>query len=166
LKDRMPFGYWNRSALELAIDHPPEAANSASGYIRVSRENKVDYLHRWLWEEFHGPIPVGHRVDHENGKRTDCRLLNLRCGLPVLNYRNMGMRSDNTSGVTGVSFWRAGNAWRASVTDHVTGKHRCKTFSIKKYGDEMAFDMACDARADMIEDMNNQGAGYTARHGK
>lgn len=166
MKDRMPMGYWNRPAQDLAITHPTDAANSASGYIRISRDNKVEYLHRWLWEELVGPIPLDHEIDHENGIRTDCALSNLRCVPQIVNLRNSKKRTDNTSGVTGVSFWTAGNAWRAVVIDNITGKQRCKTFSVAKYGDLMAFDLACDAREAMINQLNQQGAGYTGRHGK
>lgn len=100
MKERMPMGYWNKSVDELAIAHPLEAANSATGYIRISRGNKILYLHRWLWEMRHGPIPAGYTVDHINGIRTDCRWCNLRCVPTVINLRNSTKRSDNTSGVT------------------------------------------------------------------
>lgn len=165
MKDRMPMGYWNQSPKDLAVNHPKEAANSASGYIRVSRNNVIHYLHRWLWEQLIGPIPAGYTIDHINGKRTDCQLTNMRCVEWVYNLRNASMRVDNTSGVTGVSFWSAGNAWRAVVYDPITGKQKCKTFSLAKWKD-MAFTMACDAREDMIQELNERGAGYTERHGK
>jgi hypothetical protein len=166
MKDRMPMGYWGQSATDLAITHPPEAANSASGYIRVSRNNVVVYLHRWLWEQLVGPIPLGHQIDHENGIRTDCLISNLRCAPQVFNLRNSKKRSDNTSGVAGVSFWNTYQAWRAVVIDPVTKKQKSKTFSVSIHGNEMAFDLACDAREQMIEALNQQGAGYTTRHGK
>lgn len=166
MKARAPMYHWNKSARELATCHSPDDVNSVAGYIRISRNNKVLYLHRWLWEELVGPIPVGHTIDHKNGIKHDCRLVNLRCVPEVINLRNSSMRSDNTSGVTGVSFWASGNAWRAVAYHHTAKKQRCKTFSVLKYGDEMAFIMACDARQDMVEELNQQGAGYTARHGK
>lgn len=164
MKSRMPMNYWNQDAITLAIAHPEEACNSASGYIRISRKNTIMYLHRWIWEQLVGEIPEGHQIDHINGVKTDCRLENLRCVPQVYNLRNSKMRSDNTSGVTGVSYWKAGHAVRASVINHITKKQKCKTFSIKKYG-ESAFDLACDARADMLEELNKNGAGYTDRHG-
>lgn len=105
MKERMPMGYWNKSVDELAVAHPPEAANSATGYIRISRGNKILYLHRWLWKMKNGPIPAGYTIDHINGIRTDCRWCNLRCVPIVINLRNSTKRSDNTSGVTGVSLW-------------------------------------------------------------
>lgn len=167
MKERMPMGYWNKSIDELAIAHPLEAANSATGYIRISRGNKILYLHRWLWETRNGPIPAGYTIDHINGIRTDCRWCNLRCVPIVINLRNSTKRSDNTSGVTGVSLWDSpkGIFWRATCTDNITKKQKCKVFSVKKYGYEFAFQQACDARADMLEALNQKGAGYTDRHG-
>lgn len=164
MKNRMPMNYWNQPAQDLAITHPQSAANSAGGYIRISRENIIHYLHRWLWEELVGPIPIGYEIDHENGTRTDCRLKNLRCIPQAINMRNAAMRSDNTSGVKGVSYWSSGKAWRASFTDYPLGKRKNVTFSVNKYGNDLAFAMACDARADAIAEQNNKGAGYTVRH--
>lgn len=165
MKTRVPMHHWNQDAKSLAICHSPADVNSASGYIRISRENKVVYLHRWLWNELVGPIPAGFTIDHINGVRYDCRMDNLRCVPWKTNLRNAAMRSDNSSGVTGVSFWSAGNAWRASVI-LLNGKQRCKTFSVAKWGEAHAFALACDARQDMIDELNQQGAGYTSRHGK
>lgn len=168
IKDRMPMGYWNRPIAELAVAHPLEAANSVSGYIRISRGNKVHYLHRWLWEQRNGVIPEGYTIDHINGIRTDCRWVNMRCIPWAVNLRNSAKRSDNKSGVTGVSLWKSpkGEFWRATCTNNLTKKQKCKVFSINKYGYDFAFELACDARADMIEDLNQQGAGYTDRHGQ
>lgn len=160
---RKPHGHWNQEAKDLAVVHKPEDANSESGYIRISRGNKVHYLHRWVWEQLVGPIPTGMQIDHKNGIRTDCRIDNLRCVKQIANLRNSAIRSDNTSGVKGVSKWAKGNAWRATVYK-LDGTMKCKTFSIAKYGDDTAFTMACDARQDMMAELNLQGAGYTARH--
>lgn len=162
---RKPMRYWNQPANQLAVCHSSADVNSASGYIRVSRENKIIYLHRWLWEELVGPIPIGHSIDYVNGIRYDCRLSNMRCVDTATNQRNTSKRTDNTSDVTGVSLWTAGNAWRATVIQ-LNGKQKCKTFSIAKWGEDLAFAMACDARQDMIDELNQQGAGYTQRHGK
>ena len=168
IKDRMPMGYWNKPVEELATAHPVEAANSVSGYIRISRSNKIHYLHRWLWEQRNGVIPLGYTIDHINGIRTDCRWANMRCIPWEINLRNSTKRSDNKSGVTGVSQWNSpkGLFWRATCKDNLTKKQKCKVFSINKYGNDFAFELACDARADMIQILNQQGAGYTDRHGQ
>ena len=163
-KQRKPKGFWNQTAEQLAIAHPPSDANSNDDYIRVMRDGELVYLHRWLWEQLVGPIPEGYQIDHRNGIRTDCRLENLRCSEQVVNLRNSSQRSDNTSGIRGVDRWRQ-LYWRASCHDPITKKHRCKVFSIAKYGDETAFEMARSARQAMIQELNAQGAGYTERHG-
>lgn len=164
MRERKPFGYWRKSAEELAIVHSPNDANGSDGYIRISRNNKVIYLHVWIWEELKGEIPDGYQIDHKNGIRTDCRLINLRCIPQKLNLRNTAKKSNNTSGVTGVDYWKTGNAWRASVFDPTTGKRVSKTFSIKKYGED-AFNLACEARKEAMENLIAMNAGYTKRHG-
>jgi hypothetical protein len=164
MKQRRPKGFWNQPAETLAQSYPASDANSAAGYIRISRDNEVIYLHRWLWEKLVGPIPQGHQIDHINGIRTDCRLSNLRCIPQQDNLRNATQRSTNKSGVTGVSFWSTGNAWRSVTYCPNTGKQKIKTFSIAKYGNEKAFDLACAARTEAMNDLIAMGA-YTQRHG-
>ena len=162
-----PYGHWQGTAQEIAKAYPPSDANSAGGYIRISRDNEVHYMHRWIWEQIFGPIPPGWEIDHINGVRTDNRLENLRCIPQAANKRNMKTGTSNTSGVQGVSLWettRRGNQkvsmWRA-VAMTPAGKQVIKTFSIKKYGYEQAFQLACDARAQMKKDY-----GYHPNHGR
>jgi hypothetical protein len=164
---RKPMGYWAGSAHDLAQCYPNSDANSPNGYIRISRDNVVVYLHRWIWEQIFGPIPAGWEIDHINGVRTDNRLCNLRCIPGAANKRNMKTSSKNVSGVQGVSRWettRRGNQkvsmWRATCNDQ-SGKQVIKTFSIKKYGEEQAFQMACEARVQMEKQY-----GYHPNHGR
>lgn len=158
---------WAGSAHDLAQFYPPSYANGSNGYIRISRDNVVHYLHRWLWEQFFGPIPVDHEIDHINGVKTDNRLKNLRCIHQSIQHKNKPKGKNNTSGVMGVSRWetiRRGNQkismWRA-VANNQQGKQVIKTFSIKKYGEAGAFDLACEAREQMLKDYN-----YHPNHGR
>jgi len=48
---------WAGTAYELARCYPAEDANGANGYIRISRNNVVVYLHPWIWEQTFAPIP-------------------------------------------------------------------------------------------------------------
>ena len=162
-----PYGYWAGSAHELAQCYPASDANSENGYIRISRDNVVVYLHIWIWEQVFGPIPYGWEVDHINGIKTDNRLDNLRCIPQAAQARNKPKRSDNSSGVQGVTRWettRRGNQrvsmWRATCHDR-SGKQVIKTFSIRKYGEEQAFELACAARKQMEKDF-----GYHPNHGR
>jgi len=164
---RKPMNYWTGSAHDLAQCYPASDANGENGYIRISRDNVVVYMHIWIWEQIFGPVPVGYEIDHINGVRTDNRLNNLRCIPKAMQRRNAAKRQDNTSGVQGVSRWettRRGNQkvemWRATCHDQ-SGKQVIKAFSIKKYGEELAFQMACDARKQMEKDY-----GYHPNHGR
>ena len=117
-------------------------------------------MHRWIWEQLVGPIPTGYEIDHENGIRTDNRLSNLRAIPKKDQRRNAAKRSDNASGVQGVSFWSTGNAWRAVAYDQ-QGKQIITTFSAKKYGNEEAFRLACEKRKEM-----ETRYGYHPNHGR
>ena len=164
---RKPMNYWAGSAQDLAQCYPTSDANCEGGYIRISRNNVVVYMHVWIWEQTFGPVPAGYEVDHINGIKTDNRLNNLRCIPKKMQLRNMPKRSDNTSGVQGVSRWettRRGNQkvamWRATCHDQ-KGKQVIKTFSIKKYGEDEAFKLACNARKEMEKQY-----GYHPNHGR
>ena len=164
---RKPMNYWAGSAHDLAQVYPESDANGENGYIRISRDNVVVYMHVWIWEQIFGPIPEGWEVDHINHIKTDNRIDNLRCIPKSMQARNKSMRADNKTGITGVSKWetiRRGtqkvSAWRA-VAHNKQGKQVIKTFSIKKYGDEDAFDMACEARRLMVIEY-----GYHPNHGR
>lgn len=93
---------------------------------------------------------------------------NVRWANDEMQSRNKGMYSSNKSGVTGVYLHtdRYGRqAWAASWYE-AGRKQRTRYFSIKKYGDELAFFAACELRSLMIERLNMLGAGYTENHGK
>lgn len=165
--DRKPYGYWSGSALDLANFYPASDANGENGYIRISRDNIVVYMHVWIWEQIFGPVPEGYEVDHINGIRTDNRLDNLRCIPKAMQRRNSAKRSDNVSGTQGVSRWETTrrktqkvSMWRATCHDQ-NGKQVIKTFSIKKYGEDLAFELACNARKEM-----EKLYGYRPNHGR
>lgn len=79
--------------------------------------------------------------------------------------RNRRKHSSNTSGVTGVWFSNEANAW-VSGWYGVDGKGRNKYFSVRKYGEDQAFQLACDYRAEMISQLKTLGFNYTEFHGK
>lgn len=70
--------------------------------------------HRVAWFLHHGAWPSG-EIDHINGDRLDNRIANLRDVCPSQNRMNQAMRSDNTTGVTGVSWLRRSNEWVAHI---------------------------------------------------
>jgi len=62
----------------------------------------------------HGEEPE--EIDHDNGVRSDNRLLNLVATTREGNMRNKGMRKDNRSGVTGVGWHAKDRRWVAHIT--------------------------------------------------
>lgn len=162
-----PMNHWAGNAQDIAKCYSAEDANSTQGYIRISRNNQIHLMHRWIWEQIFGAIPDEWEIDHINGIKTDNRLENLRCIPQAAQKRNMPTRVDNVSGVMGVSRWettRRGNQkvlmWRAVATD-TQGKQVIKTFSIKKHGEDDAFALACAARSEMEKEFN-----YHPNHGR
>ena len=144
----------------------------SDGYWKVGLGGDRFKVHKIVWA-IHNPddIQDGMHVDHLNGVRSDNRISNLRLDLPVINHRNRSMNKNNTTGTTGVMFHERiqptgeyFSKYSTSVYD-CSGKKIAKSFSCQKYGEEKAFSLACEWRAKMIEELNQQGAGYTDRHG-
>ena len=73
------------------------------GYVQVSVLGVQVLLHRLVWEQANGTIPDGYVIDHINRNKQDNRLANLRLATRAENNCNSGLRSDNTSGVKGLS---------------------------------------------------------------
>ena len=87
------------------------------GYINVTIEG-VHYLaHRIAWAMYYGQWPTND-IDHKNRNKADNRIKNLRDVTNSVNHRNLRVRCDNSSGVTGVT--KRGNRWRAQI--QVNGK--------------------------------------------
>lgn len=86
-------------------------------YVQLSILNKRYYAHRVAWIIANGNINF--EIDHINGDGTDNRICNLRDVDHLSNCRNMNMKSNNTSGATGVRF--ESGKWKASIS--VLGKN-------------------------------------------
>ena len=56
-------------------------------------------LHRYLWEQVHGPIPEGMTIDHIDGDRKNNDMTNLRMVSQSDNLKNMRTRSNQVPGV-------------------------------------------------------------------
>lgn len=114
-----------------------------------------DYEQDWTLE----------RIDPRKNYEPD----NVKWLLNEFQPRNKKKSRRNTTGATGVVLEigeRNSVRYRAFWCDLETGKNKSKSFSIKKYGKEEAFRLACEWRTKMIEQLNAQGAGYTETHGQ
>lgn len=85
------------------------------GYPVANVKNKLIRLFDFVMAQKFDEKPEGCYVDHINHDKLDNRLTNLRFVLPLESSRNMPLRADNTSGVTGVSKTKKG-AYRAYIT--------------------------------------------------
>ena len=89
-------------------------STSAQGYKQGGILRHQLSAHRVIWALVHGHWPKG-MIDHINGVRTDNRLANLRVVSDAENSRNSAIRSDNTSGRTGVHWNRSQRKWEAYI---------------------------------------------------
>lgn len=95
---------------------------SGKSYREIGIAGKLYRAHRLAWLYTHGHFPP-REIDHINGDGTDNRLCNLRSVTPSENQRNSRLRSDNSSGTSGVSWQRAARKWVAQIKVDSKSKH-------------------------------------------
>jgi hypothetical protein len=119
-------------------------------YCRVKIGGHRHQAHRLCYLLFWGVWPEQH-IDHIDGDGLNNRWDNLRDVPNQKNLRNAQQRSDNTSGVTGVSWHKTRKKWRADIK--VDG--RCVYLGL--------FDTLEEAAAARLA--ANEQYNYTKRHG-
>lgn len=75
--------------------------------------------------------------------------------------QNTKLRVDSSTGIVGVCL--SGSNYVANWQED--GKRKCQKFSIRKYGEQGALNLAKDARARAIAKLNSEGQQYSDRHG-
>jgi len=105
--------YWKKKTNKRhSIDKPAGTINSL-GYVVITLNGKKMHEHRlvWLW---HGKeLPV--MIDHINRDKADNRIENLRAADYITNSYNSKLKTDNTSGVKGVSWCNTYNKWIVQI---------------------------------------------------
>lgn len=101
----------------------------SKGYVQIKIKGRLYLAHRLAWLYVHGVFPDSH-LDHIDRNPKNNAIANLRiCSRPE-NHQNLGLRSNNTSGVTGVSWNKRSGQWLAYI--NVNGvRHRIGLFSDK-----------------------------------
>lgn len=83
-------------------------------YFSAMLFSKNVKVHRVIWLYMTGSWPVN-QVDHINGDGTDNRWCNLREVDLSENGKNMRLREDNSTGLTGVYWCVTESMWRAQI---------------------------------------------------
>lgn len=104
---------------------------SKNGYVQIGISGKRYYAHRLAWLYVFGEIPIGD-IDHKNGEKSDNRIANLRIATRSQNIMNVGIKSNNTSGVKGVSWIKKRGKWQALVCINGLNNHLGLYDDIKK----------------------------------
>ena len=84
------------------------------GYIGIRVKYKLYYAHRLAWLYVYGFIPENY-LDHINRNRSDNRIENLREASVQCNARNCKVKKTNTSGITGVSWYKRDKKWLVGI---------------------------------------------------
>lgn len=118
--------FWRERTLDMSVDQRScsiwnaqfsgvEAFTAYSkGYKRGNINGFFVYAHRVIWAMHTGAWPID-QIDHINHNRDDNRIINLREVSVVENSQNSKLYNTNSSGVTGVSFCKRLNKWRAYI---------------------------------------------------
>lgn len=102
------------------------------------------------------PVEDGLLCDHINRNPLDNRRDNLRMVNRSINATNARARTESKSGVRGVYYRpaRPGIAKAAWICEwSINGKRKTKSFSVGIYGDDGAFERACQLREEKINEM-------------
>lgn len=131
----------------------------SNGYFTVSTQGSNVLAHRVVWLLCNGDDPEDHVIDHIDGDRSNNKIENLRKIKPKDNNKNTTLRKDNTTGLCGVHYVKGLNLYCVTWVDPDTEIPKRKTFSVLKYGNELAFELACYSRLHVMKDSD-----YTERH--
>lgn len=131
------------------------AVRVGNTYYRQVRLNGTLYTeHQIVWCIEYGQIPD--LIDHKDGDGLNNSITNLKSSDKVGNGKNCKIKSNNTSGVTGVYWHKVNSNWVAEGHYTDGGKKRKKSL-----GSYTNIEDAAKARK-----IWEQEQGYTDRHGK
>jgi hypothetical protein len=116
-----PFLWKIRPAKTIKIGDVAGGLHSTQYYI-IQINKKLLRLHRLVWIYHNGDIPNEMLVDHIDGDTKNNRIENLRLATHIENMRNRKIHSTNTSGISGVTWYRWRNKWRVKI--YIGGKEK------------------------------------------
>lgn len=152
-----------RKTIQKTVIGRVAGSKNKAGYWYVSVGDTGRYLvHRLIWILHNGVIPEDMVIDHIDQNKSNNNITNLRLVTTKINNRNTKIRITNKTGYTGVC--KSGDNYIASWSEG--SKTKCKKFSINKYGEAEAFELAKNFRHNKMIELNKLGEGYAENHGK
>lgn len=112
------------------------ATKDANGYVRKRRGPgmPVEYEHRIVWEDAHGPIPDGYHVHHKNHVRDDNRLENLEL-VHGRRHNSDHTRERHAAGEMATTKEKA--LWRHDISDEYIARRYREGASLRQIGREV-----------------------------
>ena len=86
----------------------------SKGYVQIKINGKLVLAHRLAWAFVYGDFPKG-SLDHIDRNPLNNRIENLRVCTMSQNQQNVGIRVNNTSGITGVALIKKSQKWLAYI---------------------------------------------------
>lgn len=86
----------------------------SKGYRQIRLDMRLHLAHRLAWLYVYDKFPEDH-LDHIDRNPKNNAIANLRECTHAENHQNEGVRSNSSSGVTGVSFIKASSKWLAYI---------------------------------------------------
>lgn len=139
-----------------------------SGYVSLMIDRKAYLAHRIIWVLFNDKeIPRGYVINHIDCNPSNNAISNLELVTFTENNRRKKCHKLETTGVRKTKTCPRGKGVFYSYTGSCTinGKIVNKSFAILKHGEQEALRLATEWRKEQIRLLNEQGAGYTERHG-
>ena len=116
--------YWKvtRGGVEAGVEAGTLRREGRNTYRQIRIDGQSYLAHRIAWLLFYEVRPVN-GIDHHNGNGLDNRPANMREATASENAKNQRMRSVNTSGHVGVSWYTPSGKWRAYIRINGKKKH-------------------------------------------
>lgn len=139
-----------------------------NGYATLMISRKHYLIHRLIWVLLNNQeIPRGYVVNHIDCNPANNNSNNLEVITFAENNRRKSCHKLITTGVNKTKTCPRGRGVFYSYTGTCTINNKVvnKSFAVLKHGEAEAFRLACEWRKEQIKLLNEQGAGYTERHG-
>lgn len=144
--------------------------DTSDGYWKLHGLGYHYKIHRIIWFMHHGKIPKGYHIDHIDRNRDNNKISNLRAVPPSINGKNRSRNKNNVTGENNIAYNEFFNKngtliRRYSLVISWNGNQYRRAFSLNKYGDELAWKLAIEAKKKFLEKLEAQGIGFTEDHG-